>query len=173
MNTEDIVLFQQAIMLANTGHKQQAYKLFCDLHNRGNAEDLTVLYWIAYTTPTLDEARRATETIARLDPVHPKLQELQAYIGGMQQSMAYAPPPGMQQSMAYAPSPGMFAPALQCPYCHYTGPVSIRSKISTGGWVFFIVFLVFFFPICWIGFLIKKDYYACASCGIAFPELSY
>ncbi len=103
MNTEDMVLCQQAIGLANAGHKQQAYKLFCDLYNCGNAEDLTVLYWIAYTTSTLDEARRATETIVHLDPVHPKLQELQAYVGRMQQSVVYAPPVGMLPQSCNAP----------------------------------------------------------------------
>jgi hypothetical protein len=80
MNPEDVALCQQAIALANSGETQAAYEQFCAIHNRGNTEDVTLLYWIAFTTPSPVEAQRAIDTIARLEPDHPKLQALQPYV---------------------------------------------------------------------------------------------
>ncbi len=80
MSPEDVALCQEAIELANSGQKQAAYEQFCSLHNHGNSEDVTLLYWIAFTTPSLEEAQRAIDTIARIEPDHPKLQALRAYV---------------------------------------------------------------------------------------------
>jgi hypothetical protein len=79
MSPEDMTLFQQAIDTANTGQKQAAYEQFSRIHSHGNTEDVTLLYWIAFTTPSPLETQRATDTIAHLEPNHPKLQELRAY----------------------------------------------------------------------------------------------
>jgi len=65
MSPEDVALCQQAIELANSGQKQAAYEQFCSIHAHGNSDDVTLLYWIAFTTPSLEEAQRATDTIAR------------------------------------------------------------------------------------------------------------
>ena len=80
MSSEDVALCQEAIKLANSGQKQAAYKQFCLIHSHGNAEDVTLLYWIAATTPSPVEAQRAIDTIARIEPDHPKLPALQAYL---------------------------------------------------------------------------------------------
>jgi len=80
MSPEDVALCQQAIELANSGKKQAAYEQFCFIHDHDNSEDVTLLYWIAFTTPSPEEAQRATDTIARLEPDHPKLQALRAYV---------------------------------------------------------------------------------------------
>jgi hypothetical protein len=182
MNVEDTARCQRAIELANAGQKQAAYEQFCAIHNHGNAEDVTLLYWIAYTTPSREEAQRAVETIAHVEPFHPRLQELHEYVHRMPQAVAYAPPPPPQGQM-FAPPAVMYAappmvavnlgPVLQCPYCHYVGPVRVAQKISTGGWICFGVLVLVFIPLCWIGLLIKKDYYACSVCGIALGETSY
>ncbi len=148
MNTEDTVRCQHAIKLANSGQKQMAYQLFCALYPR-NAKEVTLLYWLAYTTPSPEEAQRAIATIARIEPDHPKLQALQQHV----------------QSTVYI-APGGVGPVLQCPYCHHVGPVRVAQKISTGGWICFGVLLFAFLPLCWIGLLIKRDQYACGMCGI-------
>jgi len=80
MSPEDVARCQQAIDLAESGQKQAAYEQFCALLNHGNFEDVTLLYWIAATTPSRAEAQRALDTIARLEPDHPKLQTLQTYL---------------------------------------------------------------------------------------------
>ena len=90
MSPEDVALCQQAIELANSGQTQAAYEQFCAIHNRGNPEDVTLLYWIAVTTPRLEEAQRARDTIARIEPNYPKLQALQAYVA--QKQMSSLPP---------------------------------------------------------------------------------
>jgi hypothetical protein len=80
MSPEDVALCQKAIDLANSGQKQTAYKQFCLIRSHGNTEDVTLLYWIAATTPSLEEAQRALDTIARIEPDHPKLQAFRAYV---------------------------------------------------------------------------------------------
>ncbi len=160
MNDEEIARCQKAIELAESGQKHTAYREFCALYNQGNAGDTTLLSWIAYTTTSFEEAQRAIVDIARLEPEHPRLDYLCRYVSRRQQRGDYAQPIGRM------------GPMLQCPYCHYLGPARIAQKISTGGWIFFVVFLCIFFPICWIGFLIKKDYYACGSCGIALGDIT-
>ncbi len=55
---------------------------------------------------------------------------------------------------------------LQCPYCHNYGPVLIQQRISTAGWITFAVLLIVFFPLFWIGLLIKENYHMCSHCGL-------
>lgn len=68
--------------------------------------------------------------------------------------------------MTYAPS--VAAPAFKCPFCQSTAQPLIRQKVSTAGWIWFIVLFgscigtVF----CWIGLLLKENYRVCRSCGI-------
>nr|AUN37236.1 hypothetical protein [uncultured bacterium] len=40
----------------------------------------------------------------------------------------------------------------------------IERRISTAGWITFAVLLVFFFPLFWIGLLIKEDVPVCSNC---------
>lgn len=53
---------------------------------------------------------------------------------------------------------------FQCPNCGSTFLPRTERRISTGGWVTFAVLLVFFFPLFWIGFLIKEDIHVCPVC---------
>jgi hypothetical protein len=41
----------------------------------------------------------------------------------------------------------------------------LERKISTAGWITFAVLLVFFFPLFWIGLLIKEDVHICPACN--------
>ncbi len=180
MNREDMARCQQAIDLANSGQKQLAYGQFSALYNHGNTEDITLLYWIAYTTPAIEEAQRALATIAYLEPDHPKLQELREYVG--------------RKQLRFVHPPARLGPSLQCPYCRYAGPVRIAQKISVAGWIWFSAFFLLFLC-CWlalvpstqvttmgcvgffflllgiIGLFIKKRSYACSSCGIALGDI--
>jgi hypothetical protein len=167
MSPEDVALCQQAIELANSGQKQAAYKQFCLIYSHGNTEDVTLLYWIAFTTPSLEEAQRAVDTISHLEPDHPKLQELQAYVDRKRQRQTQEQHQQQvqvqHQQFGYTPRLGA---VVQCPYCHNVGPTRIASKVSTGGWITLVVLLVLFIPLCWIGLLIREDYYVCSYCGI-------
>lgn len=53
-----------------------------------------------------------------------------------------------------------------CPFCRSNARPIVKSKVSTGGWVLFVVLLLFCFPLCLIGLLVKEDYRICSSCGI-------
>lgn len=159
LNQEDTARCQHAIALANAGQKQSAYAIFCDL-NRDNPEDVTVLTWIAFTTPRFDEARRAIQDLERLEPDHPNLSMLRNRLSKMSLPVQLQPPQHHPLVMT-------------CPYCHYTGVPRITQKISTGGWVTFVVILFLFFPLCWIGLLIKKDVYVCGQCGIELGDVRY
>jgi RNA polymerase subunit RPABC4/transcription elongation factor Spt4 len=61
---------------------------------------------------------------------------------------------------AYAPVTG-----FRCPYCNSTYLPQIGSKISSDGWVVFILLLFFCFPLFWIGLLMKEEYRMCVTCG--------
>ena len=174
MSPEDTALCQQAIDVANSGSsfKQTAYEQFCSIRDHGNPEDVTLLYWIAFTTPSLEEAQRAIETIARIEPSHPRLQELQAYVDRKrhrqdQKQHQQQQVQKQQQQFGYAPPRGRFGGVLQCPYCHNVGPARIESRISTGQVIGFIILLILFFPLCWIPLVSGgEEYYVCAYCGI-------
>lgn len=67
------------------------------------------------------------------------------------------------QAIAYN-GPRDLTENYRCPNCgtHYL-PV-IERKISTPGWVVFAILLVVFFPIFWIGLLMKEDVSVCPVC---------
>ncbi len=180
MNDEDSARCQQAIDLANAGQTRAAYTQFCALYHLDNLKDVTLLYWLAYTTPSIEEAQQDVETIARLEPNHPKLQELQAYVNRKRQRLL---------------SSGESTPTLQCPYCRYMGPVRVLRKVSIVGcvWFFFFILLCLF---CWfapvpttqtasmgsagffflligaLGLLFRKRLYVCSSCRITLGDVA-
>jgi DNA-directed RNA polymerase subunit RPC12/RpoP len=57
------------------------------------------------------------------------------------------------------------SPVLLCPYCGNRAPALLRNKTATAGWIIFVVLLIIFFPLCWIGFFFQEPYYVCAYCG--------
>lgn len=162
MSPEDIARCQEGIELANAGHKETAYKIFGDLYDQGNDEEVTVLFWLAYTTADMDEAQVMANTIERLEPDHPNLPKLQRKMTRWQQSEARKVPPPKPQSRI----------VVTCPYCGYVGRDRVKSRVSTGGWVTLVVLLLVFFPICWIGLLIRKSYSVCDRCGITLGDIA-
>ena len=63
-----------------------------------------------------------------------------------------------QQNLAYGHS---------CPRCSSQLMPRFERKISTAGWIVFAVLLVTFFPLFWIGFLIKEDVRVCPVCNLS------
>lgn len=61
--------------------------------------------------------------------------------------------------------PQHFAQAFRCPHCMSTYLPRVERKVSTAGWITFAVLLVFFFPLFWIGLLIKEDVMTCQTCN--------
>lgn len=61
--------------------------------------------------------------------------------------------------------PQAFAQPLRCPHCASQMVPRIEKRISTAGWITFAVLLVFFFPLFWIGLLIKEEVPICQSCN--------
>ena len=60
------------------------------------------------------------------------------------------------------------ASGFKCPFCQSTQAPFVMQKVSTGGWIVFILLFLTFFGIlfCWIGLLMKENYRVCGSCGI-------
>jgi len=154
MNSIDTTIFEQAIQLARSGQRGAAYAQFSDLRLRGNQQNPDLLLWIAFTTPYQGEEQQLLDMVTALDPYHPGLPAAR---------QGYAQRYQVQQVV---PIIGRVGPVLHCPYCRAYAPSLIRQRISTGGWITFVVLLFFFFPLFWIGLLIKEDYYVCCSCGV-------
>lgn len=194
MSPEDAALFQEAKDLYNAGRHQQAYQHFCDLYlnNRDNA---SLLCWIGYSTPNLDEAQQALSDVERLNPNHPSLPKLRERIGNLEQIA--------ERHEANKPL------EMTCPYCHYTGPVRAKGKTAAGGWIWFAVCFLgfigllaasammastvvpayllnqiqqninategcsfFLLLLSFVGFFIRKHRYVCGQCGIALGDMT-
>ena len=72
--------------------------------------------------------------------------------------------PTQPSSLMYSP-PSYMAGNYRCPNCMSQLLPRIERKISTAGWITFAVLLVGFFPLFWIGLLIKEDVHVCPSCN--------
>jgi hypothetical protein len=85
------------------------------------------------------------------------------------QPLVYQPPPANQklqtQSEIYQ-QPQWIAQGYHCPRCSSQLMPKIERKISTAGWIVFAVLLITFFPLFWIGFLIKEDVRVCPVCNL-------
>jgi RNA polymerase subunit RPABC4/transcription elongation factor Spt4 len=61
--------------------------------------------------------------------------------------------------------PNHLGQPYRCPHCMNQFAPRIERRISSAGWITFAVLLVFFFPLFWIGLLIKEDVAICPSCN--------
>ncbi len=73
-------------------------------------------------------------------------------------------PPPRPQPLAYQ-QPHNMTYGYHCPRCASQLLPRYERKISTAGWVVFSVLLVVFFPLFWIGLLIKEDVRVCPVCS--------
>ena len=62
--------------------------------------------------------------------------------------------------------PQFMSGSYRCPNCMSQFLPRIERRISTTGWIVFAVVLVLFFPLFWIGLLIKEDVQICPSCNL-------
>jgi DNA-directed RNA polymerase subunit RPC12/RpoP len=65
--------------------------------------------------------------------------------------------------------PQQFGMPFRCPHCASQMIPNVERRISTAGWITFAVLLVFFFPLFWIGLLIKEDVPVCQTCRSRLP----
>jgi hypothetical protein len=75
------------------------------------------------------------------------------------------------QNVMFQPQPAINSqPAVsygyRCPRCSSQLFPRTARKISTAGWIVFAVLLVSFFPLFWIGLLIKEDVRVCPVCNL-------
>jgi hypothetical protein len=77
----------------------------------------------------------------------------------------FSPQPQQYQRTALTYQPNQVAANFRCPHCMSNFMPRMDRRISTAGWITFAVLLVFFFPLFWIGLLIKEDVPVCSSCN--------
>ncbi|MCY7347409.1 MAG: LITAF-like zinc ribbon domain-containing protein [Pyrinomonadaceae bacterium] len=75
-------------------------------------------------------------------------------------SQTFQPP----QPLVYQP-PQNFAHNYRCPRCANQIMPQIVKRISTAGWIVFALLMVMFFPLFWIGLLIKEEVRICPVCN--------
>ena len=64
--------------------------------------------------------------------------------------------------------PGAVSHGFNCPRCHSQLYPRVTRQMSTAGWIVFAVLLVTFFPLFWIGFLIKDEVRVCPVCNFKY-----
>lgn len=106
---------------------------------------------------------RKTEQINRVEPLT-DLNKTAMLHQQPQQMMNNFPPP-QPQHLAHQQQTNM-AFGYRCPRCATQLLPRIVRKISPVGWVLFAVLLIAFFPLFWIGFLIKEDTRVCPVCNL-------
>lgn len=52
-----------------------------------------------------------------------------------------------------------------CPHCNTYVSLETRSKVSDAGWIVFVLLLIFFWPLFWVGLLMKEKYMVCSKCN--------
>lgn len=89
----------------------------------------------------------------------------------LRDAIASAPPPPEPAPVpVHKPTPDpVYVPTQQqhhwrCRHCGWVGVPTMRTQISTGGWVVFGFLLVLCFPLFWVGLLIKDLSYECGRC---------
>jgi RNA polymerase subunit RPABC4/transcription elongation factor Spt4 len=66
--------------------------------------------------------------------------------------------------------PQQMAAGYHCPKCHSRLMPRRERRVSTGGWIVLGVLLLAFFPLFWIGFLIREDVSVCPVCNHKFTS---
>lgn len=154
MDPRDVATFQNAIRLAHVGQTQTAYEWFCTLSNNPtNRKDPDLLLWIAKTAPFYAEAERAIGEARSIAPQHRELPQTEALL-----ARRY---PASQPSLAF--QTGVY----RCPFCGSSIFPVIENRISSAGWVIFVLLIVCVVTIelCWIGLLIRENVVKCPLCN--------
>lgn len=96
-----------------------------------------------------ENKRQKTEQINRVQPLGDTFTAHQAP----------RPQPLVQQQ------PQNVAYGYRCPRCASQMMPKVVKRVSTAGWIVFAVLMVMFFPLFWIGLLIKEDVQMCPVCN--------
>jgi hypothetical protein len=78
MTHDEVEYFRQAEQYANSGQTTIAHQMFRSLRDHGNTE-VEIFFWIATTSSSSIEMKRAIDTVRRIQPYHPRLPELVAF----------------------------------------------------------------------------------------------
>jgi hypothetical protein len=84
MNTLDLSTFNKAIELERTGNKEAAHATLNKLRIY-YPNDPNLLFWIAYTSTDLKEAKGALETISQVDPHNYLLENAHHWVSQLEQ----------------------------------------------------------------------------------------
>lgn len=55
--------------------------------------------------------------------------------------------------------------SFECPRCGSREKPEIRKETAAVGWILFVVLLLFFFPLCWLGIFMRETWEVCWACG--------
>jgi hypothetical protein len=64
------------------------------------------------------------------------------------------------------PDPPERPTRYSCPYCGDKSRPRTYQQTSRTGYYVFVLLLIFFFPLCWLGFFIREQRVRCRGCGI-------
>ncbi len=85
--------------------------------------------------------------------------------GGLNQTAQFNAAQSFRPAPPAYSQPQHLSQSFRCPNCMSTYPPRMERCITTGGWITFAVLLVVFFPLFWIGLLIKEDVAICQTCN--------
>ncbi|MEP6924852.1 MAG: LITAF-like zinc ribbon domain-containing protein [Pyrinomonadaceae bacterium] len=74
----------------------------------------------------------------------------------------YQPPPFAQASNSSIMPQHLRG--YRCPRCGINAPPVVQKKISDGGWIVFVLMLIFCFPLFFIGLLMREERRVCPAC---------
>lgn len=107
-----------------------------------------------------DEFQLPTPTVNQPRPTKTK------EINQVQPLAGFAPADAYQTQQMQAFQTATPAHGYHCPRCGSQAYPRVQKQISTGGWIVFAVLLITFFPLFWIGFLIKEETRVCPVCNM-------
>lgn len=106
-----------------------------------------------------------TDEFQTAKPNPRKTQQINQVQPLINQMPAAASEPFQTQQLAYQQPAQMISGGYRCPRCASQLLPRIEKRISSAGWIVFTVLLITFFPLFWIGFLIKEDVKVCPVCN--------
>ena len=107
-----------------------------------------------------DEFQVAAPTINQPRPT--KTRE----INQVQPLASFAPANDFQTQQMQMHQPATPSYGYHCPRCSSQAYPRLQKQISTAGWIVFAALLITFFPLFWIGFLIKDEIRVCPVCNL-------
>jgi predicted RNA-binding Zn-ribbon protein involved in translation (DUF1610 family) len=54
---------------------------------------------------------------------------------------------------------------FECPNCGSREKPELRVETAQVGWIIFVILLLFFFPLCWLGIFMRETWEVCWECG--------